>query len=291
MSRRRVLELFGAAVAAASNTSLAAERAAVSAAVSTTVSAAEPVAVRVAVNRGAENQTLLALLEQQGFARALGVTQALVAAATPPATLEALLDERADVCVVSAFNGLLPAIEKGAAIKIIGAALQAPALAVYTSRPEIQRVADLPGRTVGIGPNLGLLHVTMLGLFSAKGIDPSGVHFVNVGSNAEVYRDIKAGKIDAGVSDVSNMADANSAGLRALPDGRMWRELADYPYQLAYASDRAIRDNRQGIVRILAAYARLFRFLSSPDSLPAYRQARSVGIAGSATRDAAWAHI
>src|SRR5262249_40541143 len=103
----------------------------------------------------------------------------------------------------------------------------------------------------------------------------------------------KAGKVDAGVSDVSNMADAGKSGLRTLADGKMWRELPDYPYQLAYASERAIRVNREGIVRILAAYARMFRFLSSPDSFAAYRESRAAaGDAGSeeAARTA-WTHI
>ena len=135
VSRRRALALLGLAVAAPS--------------VVVRESAAQSAAVRVVVNRGAENQTLLALLEQQGYASGLGVTQTLVTVAAPAATLEALVEGRADVCVVSGFNGLLPAIEKGAAVKVVGAAQQTAALAVYASRQEIKRVADLAGRTVG----------------------------------------------------------------------------------------------------------------------------------------------
>ena len=222
----------------------------------------------------------------------MGVAQALVTVAAPAATLEALVEDRADVCVVSGFNGLLPAIEKGAAVKVVGAAQQTAALAVYASRPDIKRVADLAGRTVGIGPDLGLLHVTAIALLRAKGVDPASVKFVNVGANAEVYRDVKASKIDAGVSDVSNMADAEKSRLVTLPDGKMWREIPDYPYQLAYASDRAIRGNRDAIVRILAAYGRMFRFLSAADSFPAYRQARVAG--GDPSEEAAraaWAYF
>ena len=204
---RRALALLGFAVAAPH---VAARKSA----------AQSATGVRVVVNRGAENQTLLALLEQQGYAAAMGVAQALVTVAAPAATLEALVEDRADVCVVSGFNGLLPAIEKGAAVKVVGAAQQTAALAVYASRPDIKRVADLAGRTVGIGPDLGLLHVTAIALLRAKGVDPASVKFVNVGANAEVYRDVKAGKIDAGVSDVSNMADADKSRLVTLPEDR-----------------------------------------------------------------------
>ena len=146
VSRRRALALLGFAVAAPH---VAARKSA----------AQSATGVRVVVNRGAENQTLLALLEQQGYAAAMGVAQALVTVAAPAATLEALVEDRADVCVVSGFNGLLPAIEKGAAVKVVGAAQQTAALAVYASRPDIKRVADLAGRTVGIGPDLGLLQI------------------------------------------------------------------------------------------------------------------------------------
>jgi NitT/TauT family transport system substrate-binding protein len=252
----------------------------------------DAIEVRVVANGGVENRTLLELMRRQGFLVSLGVEQALVVVDSPSATLEAVMADRADACIISGFNGLLRAIEKEAPVKVIGAALQSPALAVYTSRPEIRAVADLADRSVGIGPNFGLLHVTMIALLRAKGVDPAKIRFVNVGSNAEVYQAIKIGKVEAGPSDVSNLADAEGSGLRVLADGKMWGELADYPYQLAYASDRAIRDNRDGLVRTLAAYGKLFRFLSSATSWDAYAEARTVAGGGTeANARAAWNYI
>ncbi len=255
--------------------------------------AADLVPVKVVTNGGVENLTILSLLDQQGFLTSTGVAQTLVNVTSPPATLEALVTDKAEICIVSGFNGLLPAIEKGAPAKVVGAALRTPALAVYSSKPEIKRAADLVGKTVGIGPDMGLLHVTMIALLQAKGIDPKLVKFVNVGSNAEVYRDVKAGKVDAGPSDVSNSSDAVKSGLGILEDGKLWTELPNYPYQLAYASDRAIRDNRDGLVRALAAYGKLFRFISSPESRAAYEEARKAannGVATAASQDA-WTYV
>jgi ABC-type phosphate/phosphonate transport system substrate-binding protein len=212
IARRRLLQLAGAALAqVAAWPARAAEE------------------VRVVANSGVENQTLIELLDRQGFLRSVGISQTLVVVASPQATLETLTSDRADICVVSGFNGVLPAIEKGSPIKVVGAAQRAPALAVYSARPDIRSVSDLVGRTVGIGPELALLHVTMLALLKAKGVDAKAVRFVRVGSNAEIYREVKAGKIDAGPSDVSNLLDAERSGVHMLSDGKMWSELAEYP--------------------------------------------------------------
>jgi NitT/TauT family transport system substrate-binding protein len=275
IGRRRLLQLTGAALAqAAAWPARAAEE------------------VRVVANGGVENQTLIELLDRQGFLRSVGISQTLVVVASPQATLETLTGDRADICVVSGFNGVLPAIEKGSPIKVVGAAQRAPALAVYSARPDIRSVSDLVGHTVGIGPELALLHVTMLALLKAKGVDAKAVRFVRVGSNAEIYREVKAGKIDAGPSDVSNLLDAERSGVHVLSDGKMWRGLAEYPYQLAYASDRAIRDKRDGLVRTLAAYGKMFRFMSSADSWQAYLEARSAVLQGAqAPARAAWDYI
>jgi len=254
--------------------------------------AAEALRVRVVNNGGLENQTLTELIERQGFLRSAGVSQTLVLVGSPAETFEALVGDRADICVVSGFNGVLPAIEKGAPVKVVGAALRAPALAVYSVRPDIRSVSDIAGRTVGIGPSFALLHVLMLTLLKAKDVDPGAVRFINVGSNAEVYQAVKAGKVDAGPSDVSNLPNAQASGLRVLSDGKMWSELAGYPYQLAYASDRAIRENRDGLVRTLAAYGKMFRFMSSADAWTAYLEARTAAGAGAeAGVHAAWDYI
>ncbi len=91
--RRRFLQLAGAAFA----------QAAVSPA-----RAAEALQVRVVTNGGVENDTLIELIERQGFLRSVGVSQTLVVVGSPAATLEALVGNRGDICVVSGFNGVRP---------------------------------------------------------------------------------------------------------------------------------------------------------------------------------------
>jgi NitT/TauT family transport system substrate-binding protein len=48
--------------------------------------------------------------------------------------------------------------------------------------------------------------------------------------------------------------------------GELWKDLRQYTFQTAYASNVAIAQNRDGLVRTLAAYGKLYRFLQGPDS-------------------------
>lgn len=247
--------------------------------------------VRIVTNGGIENRTTIVLLSQQGYFDKIGVKQKLVLVKKPDEALAALVENKADACITSAYDGVLPAIAKGAEVKIIGGAMQRIALAVYSAKPEINSVSDLIGRSVGIGPKFGLLHVVMLALFRARGLDPDKVRFVHVGSNLEVYRAVEAQKVDAGLSDVSHTLAAKAGGLHILADGRMWNALPNYPYQLAYAADRALRDNRAGVEGALVAYGKLFRFLSAPNSWAAYAAAHEAAGGSAETAKAVWSYI
>lgn len=233
-----------------------------------------PLPVRIVSTSGAENNTLQQLLKDQGFLEQLGLAAEMVMVTSPPGTLEALISGKGDVCMISGFNGLLPAIEKGAQARVIGAAMRLPALAFYTKSPSIQRVDDLIGKRIGIGPQQGLLHAMVVGLMRRRGLDPSKVELVVVGSNAQVFQAVAEGKVDAGPADVANMAQAAKRDVRALADGLMWQQLPDYPYQLVYASEKAIAERREALIRTLAGYARLYRFLSGGASWSAYSRAR-----------------
>jgi ABC-type nitrate/sulfonate/bicarbonate transport system substrate-binding protein len=208
----------------------------------------------------------------RGFANKLSLDLQVIESATVNGPLEAMLNGTADLCMVSAFVGYLPAIEQGKEIRLIGAAMLLPALAVYAKDPAITRVSRLEGRSVGIGPKNGLLHLLMLALLHKKGVDPAKVNFVPSGSNAQVFEAVASGKVEAGLSGTAGMSDATAA--HVLEDGRLWKELPEYTYQPAYASMRAIREKQEALARCLAAYTRLFRYLSGPNSKAAYLDAR-----------------
>ena len=227
--------------------------------------------VKVASNQGVENASLQQLMVDRGFAKALRLDTQIVESKTINGPMDALLAGEADVCMVSGFVGVLPAIEQGKALRLIGAAMQLPALAVYTKDPGIHRVEDLAGKTFGVGGTNGLLHILALALLRKKGIDAAKVKFVNAGSNAQVLEAVAAGKVDAGLS---GPAGLTLSTVRVLDDGRLWETLPEYTYQPAYASVRALKEKPEAVARTLAAYTRLYRYLSGPASKAAYLEAR-----------------
>lgn len=225
--------------------------------------------IRVAGNQGVENAALHQLLLDAGIANSLSLDIQLVESRTVSGPMESLLSDSADICMVSGFVGVLPAIAQGQPLRLVSAAMLRPALAVYTAADNVRKLRDLPGSTFGVGPLNGLLHNLMLALLRKKRIDASTIRFVNSGSNAQVLEAVIAGKVDAGLSGI---AGADSA--RTLSDGFLWQQLPEYTYQPSYASLRALQEKPEALARCLAAYTRLFRLLSAPASKSAYLAAR-----------------
>ena len=67
----------------------------------------------------------------------------------------------------------------------------------------------------------------------------------------------------------------STAGIgKDLEGGKLWVEIPEYTNQASYATDAAIRDDRNDLVRVLAAYAKAYRFVSGPNSRDAFVKAR-----------------
>lgn len=227
--------------------------------------------IRVASNQGIENATLQQLMADQGFARRYALDVQIVEGNTISAPMSMLQANKADICMISGFVGVLPAIEQGSEVRLVGAAMLLTALSLYTAKPAITRVQHIEGRKIGIGGMNGLLHILTLALLRKKGVDPSTITFINCGSNAQVLEAVAAGKVDAGLSGI---AGNSNSSVRVVKDGRLWRELPEYTYQPAYASCQALREKPEAIARCIAAYTRLFRYVSGPYSRQAYIEAR-----------------
>ena len=232
--------------------------------------------VRIVGNQAVENATLWELMREQGYFEAFSIEPTLINAGSPEKTLEAIVNGDGDICMIAGFNGVPSAIEQGAPVKIVGSALRIPNLAVYTAaRSDIRSLRDLEGKTVGIGPVNSLLHQTMVALLRKKGVAVEKVKFVVIGSNAMVFKALSSGEVDAGPADVSYTGNLAKLGVRVVEGGEMWSELPEYLYQTAFASNDAIAKKRDTLVGTMAAFARLFRFISTPESKEPYLQARS----------------
>lgn len=247
--------------------------------------------LRIVGNPGVENASLLELFRARELSDRYGLDAVYSERPSVSGPMEAIIAGEADLCLVSAFSGVLPAIARGADLRVVGMAMALPALAFFAGSPSIRSTRDLPGRRIGIGEPGGLLHLLTLALFRKRGIESNSVEWVNCGSNAQVFDAVAAGKVDAGLS--GSAAIARTEVAHVLRDGLLWRELPEYTYQLAYASRKIAAERPDAVARALAAFADLYRYLTADGSLTAYRKARSAVApqSGDAGADAVWNFI
>jgi ABC-type nitrate/sulfonate/bicarbonate transport system substrate-binding protein len=217
------------------------------------------------------------LLKQLGYFDEFNVKTTTVNVADGSKLMGSLISAQSDICVLSGFSQVLPAVEKGAQLKVVAAANQLITQALYTSNPNIKKVEDLKGKTIGTGAVGALLHQMMVALLRKHGVNPADVQFVNVGSSADVFKSVVGGRIDAGPAMTDVYDQQAQYGVHAIAD--FWSELPEYPYQGSYASQTAIDGRREGLVRVLAAYCKLYRFMmDDPSAEEAFMKAYKTAI-------------
>lgn len=217
------------------------------------------------------------LLKQLGYLDEFNVKTTTVNVADGSKLMGSLISAQSDICLLSGFSQVLPAIEKGAQLKVVAAANQLITQALYTSNPQIKTVADLKGKTIGTGAVGALLHQMVVALLRKHGINPNDVQFVNIGSSADVFRSVIGGRVDAGPAMTDVYDQQAQYGVHAIAD--FWSELPEYPYQGSYAPQSAIDGKREGLIRVLAAYCKLYRFMmDDPSAEEAFMKAYKTAI-------------
>ena len=178
--------------------------------------------------------------------------------------LAGIVGGNVDISLASGFGQVFPAVEHGAGLKILGGGALVPTVAMFTGKSDINSLKDLEGRTVGTGAIGALVHQLVMALLLKYKVDVSKVRFVNIGSSADVFRAVSVGTVDAGPAAAALIPSAARYHVRPVPQGNMSVELPQYTYQGAWTSDREIATNRDALVRSLAAFAKLYRFVQSP---------------------------
>ncbi|MCW1411309.1 ABC transporter substrate-binding protein [Rhizobium sp. 1AS11] len=273
VSRRDILRMGGGALALAAAGPM-----------SQAMAAGKPATLPYTVNivNTSSNATLVlqALLDQLGYLTDFNVKTTTTNVADGTKLMGSLISTESDICVLSGFSQVLPAIEKGAKLKVVGAANQLIAQALYSSDPSIKKVEDLKGKTVGTGALGALLHQMMVALLRKHGVNPADVQFVNIGSSAAVFKSVVAGKVAAGPAMTDVYDQQQQYGVHAVAD--FWSELPEYPYQGSYASQNAIDTKREGLIRVLAAYCKMYRFMmDDPNANEAFMQAYKAAVGAS----------
>jgi hypothetical protein len=99
--------------------------------------------------------------------------------------------------------------------------------------------------------------------------------------------------IDAGVAEAAMISEAADYGVHLVDHGNLSLELPEYTFQGAWTSAHTIATARPALVRALAAYGKLYRFVQSPASKDAFLRARRSAFPGSTEADhlAQWTYI
>ena len=236
--------------------------------------AAAPLPVKIANASGALNQTMAELMRQQRFLESFGLAPEIMTVADGTKILAGIVSGGVDLSLLSGFGQVFPAIEHGGGLKIIAGGVLAPTLAMFTGKNNINSLKDLEGKTVGTSAIGALQYQQVVALLRKKNVDTSKVTFVNVGSSEVVLGAVAAGTVDAGAGAAAMMADAAKFHIRPIPGGNMVTELPDFAVQAAWTSDHAIQTKRDVLVRTLAAYAKLYRFVQSPQAKDPFMNAR-----------------
>ena len=235
--------------------------------------AGPPQKLKIVMTQGLTGLAVQEIAQSQGYFAQYGIEPEVLLVSDGGKCVAALISGASQLCAWSGFNQLTPAIERGAQVKILAGALNLPSLSLYSAKPNIRRVSDLAGKSIGIGAPGSVLHQMVTLLLKKKGVDPSKVLFRNVGSGADILKAVSAGTVDAGPSDVAIFDQQQKFGVHNLTDGMLWKEIPEYTNQGSYASEAAIAKDRDLLVRALAAYAKAYRFISSPGSKDAYVKA------------------
>jgi ABC-type nitrate/sulfonate/bicarbonate transport system substrate-binding protein len=263
IGRRRALQLGAAAAVTTGCTRQPAK------------SASGPQPIRLVATAGAFAATVQQLMKDKGYLQEMGLAPSYLSVTDGTKVISALISGDADLCTASGFGQVLPSIERGGPLKVVAGSEVLLLYLIYSANPAIKTLKDLEGRTVGTGPIGALLHSIVMQLLTKNHVDVSKVKFLNVGSSADVFRAVVGKTVDAGPSEVDYLPLAEQYGVHGVQGGTFWDNLSECTNQASYTSTKAIQEKRDVLVRALAAFAKLYRFIQGPDSKDAYLAARA----------------
>lgn len=229
--------------------------------------------VGVVLTNGISGLVVQELARSMGYLADFAVKRKLLVVSDGSKCVAALVSGASEISVGTGFNQVPAAIANGARLRVVAGALSLCPLAMFSAKPAIRSVADLAGKTIGIGPLGAVVHQMTVLLLKKKGVAVDGVSFRNVGSASDIFKAVAAGTVDAGLGDVDIFDQQAQYGVHALSDGLLWKEIPEYTNQATYASEEAIQSDRRNLVAVLAAIAKVYRFISSPDSKATYLRA------------------
>jgi ABC-type nitrate/sulfonate/bicarbonate transport system substrate-binding protein len=224
--------------------------------------------VSIANTAATASITLNHLMDALGYLKSSGVDVKMTNVSSGTQVVAALASGSADITVLSGFIGMFPAMEKGLPLKAVGGTQLIATEAFYTGNPQVKSMRDLAGKTLGTGAVGAQLYDGFLAVLDKYRISTKDVTFRNVGTSADTFKAVLARQIDVGYGQVADQVLAKPKGVRML--ATVNDELPLYINQGAVATTKAIKSKRDALVKVLAAYVKLFQYLTTPESKPKY---------------------
>ena len=203
-----------------------------------------PAKVRVNWTAVSGTQTGLWLAHEAGIFKRNGVDAELIHVPSSSRAIQAMLAGEIAFSAVDVLNAV-EANLKGADVVLVAAITNRLIFSVV-ARPEIKRMADLKGKTVGITRLGSSTHTASLIAFGQAGLKQGEYRILPLMEVPNILAALQAGRIDAGIVSPPTNSRARKAGFSEL------RNLAvdgpDYP-SVALGSTRAYVNANEDIAR------------------------------------------
>ena len=154
----------------------------------------------------------VAVAKEQGFFQNEGLNVDMV---LMPAALNIKVLLSGDIQYATTITAGVVANVRGVNTRVVMCFVDRPLLDLV-GNPEINSIADLKGKLVGISSRGGLHDVTMRRIFAQSRMDPSQATFITVGEQGAMLTGIKTGRISAGLLNPPHNFLAYRDGLKNL---------------------------------------------------------------------------
>lgn len=170
-----------------------------------------------------------------------------------------LMSGDVDVADTPTTNAILSG-GQGAPIKIVSSMFRSKGAFYLIANNEIETIEDLKEKTVGIAKSGSGLDVYTRTILKEHGLDlEEDVTLVANGTHQEAYASLTNNQVDATIIHEPFVSLAESEGTGKLL-ARGWDYLPTFHTGVLVASDKAIKENREGVKRLVAAYFKAQQF-------------------------------
>jgi ABC-type nitrate/sulfonate/bicarbonate transport system substrate-binding protein len=149
-----------------------------------------------AVGRGTATNWPTYIAVSKGYFDAAGIKPDFVYTQSSSALVQQLTAGSVEVALSVGLVDPLRAIDKGAAVALIGLEMQSPPYAIL-AKPTIKKLEDLKGKTISLGGSKDITRIFAERMLGPHGVKPGDYDMVFAGSTAARFAALKSGAVDA----------------------------------------------------------------------------------------------